>query len=274
MLSEREQEVQVGMGRTIITENDVRKEARRNLRRLRELSPSHPSLEGLGTVSSLRRERSPLSEEEEPGEEPGREEPEEEEPGEEPGREEPEEEEPGEEPGGEELEEEPGGEELEEEPGGEELDKEEAERRRREWEAASIELAKVSLRRPAQSQTVDDYTDRLLKYIPAESVALYLTLQGIVLSSVEAPALDAWLWFAFAIGIIGTPLYLWRIQQVSKRMQLALSTAAFGVWVFALGGAFASMSWYEPFIGSLALVVFTFFAPLISPDVLRSEEPA
>ena len=131
-----------------------------------------------------------------------------------------------------------------------------------------LEMARLA--EPAGA--ADNYTDRLLKYIPAESVALYLTLQGIVLSSVEAPALKAWLWFAFAIGIIGTPLYLWRIQQVSKKMQLAVSTAAFGVWVFALGGAFASMSWYEPFIGSLALVVFTFFVPLISPDVLRSEE--
>jgi hypothetical protein len=46
------------------------------------------------------------------------------------------------------------------------------------------------------------------------------------------------------------------------------------VWVFALGGAFASLSWYEPFLGSLMLVVFTFFAPLISPDVLSSEEAA
>jgi hypothetical protein len=52
---------------------------------------------------------------------------------------------------------------------------------------------------------VDNYTARLLKYIPAESVALYLTLQGIVLSSVEGRALDTWLWFAFGIGIIGTP---------------------------------------------------------------------
>ena len=101
-----------------------------------------------------------------------------------------------------------------------------------------------------------------------------MTLQGIVLSSVEGQALYTWLWFAFGIGIICTPLYLWRVQQVSKRVQLAVSTAAFGVWVFALGGAFASLSWYEPFLGSMMLVVFTFFVPLISPDVSSSEEAA
>jgi len=122
--------------------------------------------------------------------------------------------------------------------------------------------------RAALSQRVDDYTNRLLKYIPAESVALYLTLQGIVLSSVEGQALNTWLWVAFVIGVCSTPLYLWRVMRVKKRVQLAVSTAAFGVWVFALGGAFASLSWYEPFLGSVMLVIFTFFVPLISPDVL------
>src|SRR5215203_1462542 len=39
-----------------------------------------------------------------------------------------------------------------------------------------------SLPGSAPPPTPDDYTDRLLKYIPAESVALYLTLQGIILS--------------------------------------------------------------------------------------------
>jgi hypothetical protein len=61
---------------------------------------------------------------------------------------------------------------------------------------------------------------------------------------------------------------------VSKSVQLAVSTFAFGVWVFALGGAFTSLSWYEPFLGSVMLVLFTFFVPLISPDVLSSEEAA
>lgn len=112
---------------------------------------------------------------------------------------------------------------------------EEAERRRQEVE-------EKQLTRSALPQTADTYTDRLLKLIPAESVALYLTLQGIVSSSVEGRALDSWLLAAFCIGIGGTRLYLWRVQQVTKNVQLAVSTAAFGVWVFVLGGAFAAPS--------------------------------
>jgi hypothetical protein len=126
---------------------------------------------------------------------------------------------------------------------------------------------------PAAPPGPDDYMDRLLKYIPAESVALYLTLQGIILSgAAEASNLNTWLWFILVIGLIGTALYQWRVLKIEKLVQLAVSTTAFGVWVFALGGAFVSLSWYEPFIGSLTLVIFTFFAPLISPDVLSTDQ--
>jgi hypothetical protein len=125
---------------------------------------------------------------------------------------------------------------------------------------------------PSLPTGVDSYVDRLLKYVPAESVALYLTLQGIVISGAEGPSLNSWLWGILGIGLIGTPIYLWRIVKVGKIAQLLVSTAAFCVWVFALGGAFASLSWYEPFIGSLVLVVFTFFVPLINPDLLSSNQ--
>jgi hypothetical protein len=154
------------------------------------------------------------------------------------------------------------------------LSVEEAEERRRKEHAIVEELLRLDEERAAHLPPggVDSYVDRLLKYIPAESVALYLTLQGIILSGVGGQALTLWLWIIFVIGLCGTPLYLWRVLKVGKIVQLVVSTAAFGVWVFALGGAFASLSWYQPFIGSLVLVVFTFFAPLISPDTFTAEQ--
>ena len=147
------------------------------------------------------------------------------------------------------------------------------EQRRRAQQAQEDQGRVPSSLLPAAPPIPDSYMDRLLKYIPAESVALYLTLQGIILSgAAEAPHLNTWLWFVLVIGLIGTVLYQWRVLKIGKAVQLAVSTAAFGVWVFALGGAFATMSWYEPFIGSLTLVIFTFFAPLISPDVLSTDQ--
>jgi len=111
--------------------------------------------------------------------------------------------------------------------------------------------------------TPDTYRDKLLKYIPAEVVALYLTLDLIWRSTSEA---EAWLrWLILIFGLVATPLYLWRIQRVRKWIQLLVSTVAFLVWTFALGGPFVSLSWYKAIYGALLLPMFTFLVPLIDP---------
>jgi hypothetical protein len=110
--------------------------------------------------------------------------------------------------------------------------------------------------------TPDDYKDRLLKHIPAEAVAVYLTLDGIIRSSAEGNQLEVALWIAFGLGLVGTPLYLWRLQGVARSLQLVVSTLSFAIWVFALGGPYAQYNWYEPWIASVVLVGFTFVIPL------------
>ena len=108
----------------------------------------------------------------------------------------------------------------------------------------------------------DDYKDKLVKYIPAEAVAAYLTLDGIIRSSATGNSIRTGLWVAFVIGLIGTPLYLWRLQGVTSPLQLSISTLSFAIWVFALGGAFALYSWYHPWIASVLLVAYTFLVPV------------
>ncbi len=111
--------------------------------------------------------------------------------------------------------------------------------------------------------TPDPYRDKLLKYIPAEIVALYLSLDLIWRSTAGA---DSWLrWLILTFGFVVTPVYLWRIQQVQKKIQLLISTAAFVVWTFALGGPFVTLSWYKAIYGALLLPMFTFLVPLINP---------
>jgi hypothetical protein len=53
---------------------------------------------------------------------------------------------------------------------------------------------------------------------------------------------------------------------VWKWLQLVLTTAAFAVWLFAIGGPFRFESWYEPFVGSIVLAVFLLFSGLITPE--------
>lgn len=114
----------------------------------------------------------------------------------------------------------------------------------------------------------DDYASRIVKYIPADVVALYIGLVGLVPADYENR--QTTLWAVFAVGVIVTPIYLLRVTKdpVTKKPlipQVFIGTLAFAIWAFALGGPFAELAFYEPFIGSMAVMVATFAFGLIQP---------
>jgi hypothetical protein len=112
--------------------------------------------------------------------------------------------------------------------------------------------------------TADDYKDRLMKYIPAEVVSLYLFLVGL-LRTVNEQGLRAYLeWGVFIVMLLMTPFFLHLVQKVKKKQQLGISTVSFAVWAFALGGPFTQLPypWYHPIYGALLLPIFTFTIPM------------
>jgi hypothetical protein len=115
----------------------------------------------------------------------------------------------------------------------------------------------------AKEDKPDTFRDRLFKYIPAEVVTLYLALNAIVAANKDAPHFLYWCVFFF--GLICTPLYLWRVQNVTASTQLIVSTIAFAVWVVALGEPFTSIVGYRQVYGELLLPVFTVLVAFISP---------
>jgi hypothetical protein len=102
----------------------------------------------------------------------------------------------------------------------------------------------------------DGYPSRLLKYVPAEVVTLFVALDALVRPPADVPL--AVYWGVFLFCLVGTYFYLWRVAKVRKQTQLLISTVAFAVWVFALGGPFAQLDWYAPVYGALLLPIFTF----------------
>lgn len=109
--------------------------------------------------------------------------------------------------------------------------------------------------------TPDTYTSRLIKYIPAEVIALYLTLDTLIRSKGELHL--AMYWGVFLFGIVATYLYLWRVQKVNKQLQLLISVIAYCVWVFAIGGPFVHLSWYDPLYAGLLLPSYTFLISIV-----------
>ncbi len=118
----------------------------------------------------------------------------------------------------------------------------------------------------APAGQADNYLDRVVKYVPADVIAVYLAVDNILKNAGDVDNLETYLWVVFAVLLILTPIYLWRVAQVRKRLQIAISTASFAVWVFALGGPFTYLGWYEPIQGAILLPLFTFGVSIFQPD--------
>lgn len=115
---------------------------------------------------------------------------------------------------------------------------------------------------------IDTYFDRVVKYIPSDIVAAWTAATGLINSASDVPQ-STLLWIVFLVGVVLTPA--WILKQTSeKRKPLAItqslvSTVSFVVWVFALGGPFATLGFYRPLYGSLVLILYTLVSGLITP---------
>jgi hypothetical protein len=115
--------------------------------------------------------------------------------------------------------------------------------------------------------TVDTYFDKVIKNIPADIVGAWTAVSGLVLGAASSVPKNTVLWIAFAVGILLTAL--WTLKQTQQpnmppaTKQTIISTGAFFVWVFALGGPFAGLAWYNPLYGSLLLIAYTLVVALL-----------
>jgi len=122
----------------------------------------------------------------------------------------------------------------------------------------------------------DDYKTKLLKYIPAETVTVYTTLAGIVVSVREV--YPAWYWpglaIVFLIGLVGTPLILTRAYGMKweyKKWQIIITMVAYVLWVLSIG-TFQEAIPVPSFIMTILLGGFTTLAPFIHPGTNTSGE--
>ncbi len=114
----------------------------------------------------------------------------------------------------------------------------------------------------AAAPAPDGYNDRVLKYIPAEVVTLYLSVDGLVRAKQNSPVLS---WGLFAFGLLATILYLKFSAGVTKPLQLVVSAVAFCVWAISIGSPSTYIPGYDAVYGAIALPIFTFLAGLIKP---------
>jgi len=119
--------------------------------------------------------------------------------------------------------------------------------------------------RSGEQEGYDTYRERMLKYIPVETVVVWIGIFGsmsaIAYNEEFFPIFARW---ALILGMIGTWIYLSHVEQVRDRVHLVVSTIGFMVWVFALGVLpFSAFPWYNQVAGALLLPAYVVLVPLI-----------
>jgi len=122
----------------------------------------------------------------------------------------------------------------------------------------------------AEAQTVlkkDDYVAQLIKFIPSEIVSFYVAIFAAASAITDLAPITYWV--MFIMGLVATLFFT--LANNKKELlannipgvfsKTAISTFAFFVWAFTLGEPFKSLSWYQPFYGTMLLMFYTLLAP-------------
>lgn len=112
--------------------------------------------------------------------------------------------------------------------------------------------------------TADDYLTRLVKYVPLEVLGLYLFIEGIIKSNIDDARTEAW-WLAglLVFALVVTIPYDLRVLRVVRVAQVAFSVVGLAVYVFAVGGWFATTTWYHLWYGSITLPLFALAVAIV-----------
>lgn len=112
----------------------------------------------------------------------------------------------------------------------------------------------------------DTYFDKVVKYIPTDIVAAWIAVNSMVKAATGVPATTV-MWIALLFGLFLTAAWTWKQTSASgapiATKQIIIATAAFAVWVFALGTPFDSLNFYHPLYASLLLIAYTLAVGLI-----------
>ncbi|MGH2666799.1 hypothetical protein [Flavobacterium sp.] len=120
----------------------------------------------------------------------------------------------------------------------------------------------------------DNYKEKLVKLIPSEIIAAYVTIYGLV-TGIKSQHENLILWIVIALLLVITPLYSIRISLVTKKSQVIFTTFGFLIWAFATGSPIKEIDTVPvSFIASVILILYTLFIPIVymeRPDRPKSE---
>ena len=115
----------------------------------------------------------------------------------------------------------------------------------------------------------DSYIEKLVKLIPAEVVAIYLTGLGLIpaqLPDSQKIILPVWVLVCFLLVIL-VRTHITKDQNTPPDWRIvSFSAFAFIIWSYSMGGPWQVYNLYLPYLGSLLVLVWTFLAPYLYGD--------
>jgi hypothetical protein len=122
------------------------------------------------------------------------------------------------------------------------------------------------------SKDFNEYLTKVSMLVPAEVIAGYLTMFGLVGAIKNSAVQVAFYWVVFAAGLFLTPVYMNKVATVDKPKQkhIIVSTIAFIIWAYVTTGQTLSNTIapniYDQAIASILLVLFSLFSAIVSLD--------
>ncbi|PSB26739.1 hypothetical protein [Stenomitos frigidus] len=135
--------------------------------------------------------------------------------------------------------------------------------------SAPFRITRPSIKRVAADKAdgLKDYLGRLIKLIPAEVISLYLVGKGVIATgqASETP-LSYWIvWTVFClvavlvVRIFGTADP--KENQPPQILAVLIACVSYLVWIYSMGDVFALLNLYEPKLGSLMVLGWSFVVP-------------
>ena len=143
--------------------------------------------------------------------------------------------------------------------------------------SAGKRLATLDVRPPAGGPSsgtggpnyqTDDYLTRLLKFVPLEVLGTYLFAEGLVRPNTDGAEQRTWLLCLLVAAVAVSVPYSRLVLGVVRPAQLVAGAVGLLVYIFATGGWFTTLTWYEQWQGSFALGVFALLVTILRLPVL------
>jgi uncharacterized Tic20 family protein len=134
---------------------------------------------------------------------------------------------------------------------------------------------------PAKAEPADSYLERMLKYIPAETVAFSMIINAILDQAVKTSGKNALMaglpvttiaWAVLLAGLILTPLLCWYLHKDGDAwvVNAVVSTVAFPFWAYLMD-AVEFADFHDGNLAAILVLTFTAVSGLVTPFSREAE---